>query len=203
MRVRCLPESGDEDREAIGARVAPRQLGSRFDSHHLVGIAEQSEEQRDVPRITVHPEARCGDRADDGVRALERGATELREHARTADKLEETARVRRGGRIGIQQRDLLGRLEESVGRRRQLLALARLIRDNAPVLVEALTADLNRPRMESAVAELSECLSAALKAAERFEEWAAPEALQVKEAWRAAWGATLHKEPKGVVFIIA
>ena len=53
------------------------------------------------------------------------------------------------------------------------------------------------------MAELSECLSAALKAAERFEEWAAPEALQVKEAWRAAWGATLHKEPKGVVFIIA
>ena len=88
-------------------------------------------------------------------------------------------------------------------RRRQLLQLARLVQDNFTAFEDALTADLNRPQVESALTELVPITSAALKAAESLEEWAAPEARPTKTEWRAGWGATTRKEPKGVVLVIA
>lgn len=88
-------------------------------------------------------------------------------------------------------------------RRKQLLQLARMIQDNHTAIEDALLADLNKPRMETTAAEVSHVITSVLNAAENLEQWAAPEACPTKEAWRSSWGATLYKEPKGVVLIIS
>ena len=88
-------------------------------------------------------------------------------------------------------------------RRRQHLQLARMLQDNHVAFEDALIADLNRPRDESALIDLGASIAAALTAVESLEEWAAPEERPAKQEWRAGWGGTVHKEPKGVVLIIA
>ncbi|CDO71161.1 hypothetical protein BN946_scf184845.g31 [Trametes cinnabarina] len=88
-------------------------------------------------------------------------------------------------------------------RRRQLLQLARMIQDNHTAFEDALIADLNKPRVETTVSEVSHLVTAVLYAVANFEEWALPQPCETKEAWRSSWGATLYKEPKGVVLIIS
>ncbi|KAI8986613.1 aldehyde dehydrogenase [Trametes punicea] len=88
-------------------------------------------------------------------------------------------------------------------RRRQLLQLARMVQDNHLAIEEAILADLNRPRLETTVSEVSQIVNSALNAVANLEEWAAPQRRDTKEAWRSGWGATLYKEPKGLVLIIA
>ncbi|KAI0634741.1 aldehyde dehydrogenase [Trametes polyzona] len=88
-------------------------------------------------------------------------------------------------------------------RRRQLLQLARMLQDNHTAIEDALLADLNKPRMESTVSEIAHLVTSALNAVNSLEDWAAPQPCPTKEEWRAGWDATIHKEPKGVVLIIA
>ena len=88
-------------------------------------------------------------------------------------------------------------------RRAQLLQLARMMQDNHIAFEDALLADLNKPRMETTVAEVAHLVTSCINAAENVEEWAAPTPCPTKETWRSAWGATLHKEPKGVALIIS
>ena len=88
-------------------------------------------------------------------------------------------------------------------RRAQLLQVARMLQDNHSAIEDAMFADLNKPRMETTVAEVSHLVTSALNAAEHLEEWAAPVPCPTKEAWRSSWNATLYKEPKGVALIIA
>ena len=78
-----------------------------------------------------------------------------------------------------------------------------MVQDNHTAFEDALLADLNKPRMETTVSEVSHLITSVLYAVENFEAWAAPEPCPTKEAWRSAWGATLYKEPKGVVLIIS
>ncbi|OBZ77611.1 Aldehyde dehydrogenase family 3 member B1 [Grifola frondosa] len=87
-------------------------------------------------------------------------------------------------------------------RRHQLLQLARLARDNAPALEAALFADLNKPRFESTLHEVTVITNNALGAAEHLEEWAKPEKPEVA-AWRSTWDTTAYKCPKGLALIIA
>lgn len=78
-----------------------------------------------------------------------------------------------------------------------------MLQDNHLAFEDALLADLNKPRMESTVAEVAHCITSVLHALENLEAWAAPKPCPTTAAWRADWGATLHKEPKGVVLIIS
>ena len=88
-------------------------------------------------------------------------------------------------------------------RRKQLLQLARMLQDNHTAFEDALLADLNKPRLEATVAEVGQLITSTMNAVDNLEEWAAPDPCPTKEAWRSSWGATLYKEPKGVVLIIS
>ena len=88
-------------------------------------------------------------------------------------------------------------------RRKQLLQLARMLQDNHAAFEDALLADLNKPRMETSVSEVVHLITSVMHAAENLESWAAPNPCPTQEAWRSSWGATLYKEPKGVVLIIS
>ncbi|KAM5541773.1 hypothetical protein V8D89_004502 [Ganoderma adspersum] len=88
-------------------------------------------------------------------------------------------------------------------RRAQLLQVVRMLQDNHTAFEDALLADLNKPRMETTVAEVAHLVTSCVNAAENLEEWAAPTPCPTKETWRSGWGATLHKEPKGVVLVIS
>ena len=88
-------------------------------------------------------------------------------------------------------------------RRRQLLQLARMLQDNHTAFEDALLADLNKPRMETSVSEVAHLITSVMNAAENLESWAAPDPFPTQEAWRSSWGATLYKEPQGVVLIIS
>ncbi|EIW51640.1 aldehyde dehydrogenase [Trametes versicolor FP-101664 SS1] len=88
-------------------------------------------------------------------------------------------------------------------RRKQLLQLARMLQDNHVAFEDALLADIGKPRLESSLSEVVHCLTNALTAADSLETWAAPKPCPTTAAWRADWGATLHKEPKGVALIIS
>ena len=78
-----------------------------------------------------------------------------------------------------------------------------MLQDNHTAFEDALLADLNKPRIETTVAEVAHLVTSVLNAIDNFEEWATPTECPTKEAWRSAWGATVHKEPKGVVLIIS
>ncbi|KAH9887287.1 aldehyde dehydrogenase [Cubamyces lactineus] len=88
-------------------------------------------------------------------------------------------------------------------RRRQLLQLARMVQDNHTAFEDALLADLNKPRIETTVSEVSHLITSVLYTVENFEQWAQPDPCETKETWRSGWGATLYKEPKGVALIIS
>ncbi|KAI0371385.1 aldehyde dehydrogenase [Pilatotrama ljubarskyi] len=88
-------------------------------------------------------------------------------------------------------------------RRRQLLQLARMLQDNHTAFEDAILADLNRPRIETTVAEVAHLITSTLNAVTNLEAWAAPQPCPTQEEWRSGWGATLYKEPKGVALIIS
>jgi aldehyde dehydrogenase (NAD+) len=86
-------------------------------------------------------------------------------------------------------------------RRKQLLALARLAQENSEAIIEAVYADLGRPRLEVSLPEIGPIVSGSLLAAEKLEEWARPEKPEV-ESWRSSWDTTIYKVPKGVVAVL-
>ncbi|PIL27801.1 hypothetical protein GSI_10955 [Ganoderma sinense ZZ0214-1] len=88
-------------------------------------------------------------------------------------------------------------------RRTQLLQVGRMLQDNHTLFEDALLADLNKPRIETTVAEVAHLVTSVVNAIDNLEEWAAPTPCPTKETWRSAWGATVHKEPKGVVLVIS
>ena len=88
-------------------------------------------------------------------------------------------------------------------RRAQLLQVVRMLQDNHTAFEDALLADLNKPRMETTVAEVAHLVTSCVNAIENLEEWAAPTPCPTKETWRSGWGATVHKEPKGIVLVIS
>ena len=88
-------------------------------------------------------------------------------------------------------------------RREQLLQLVRMLQDNHTAFEDALIADLNKPRIETTVAEVAHLVISAMNAISNLAEWAAPTPCPTEETWRGAWGATLYKEPKGVVLVIS
>ena len=88
-------------------------------------------------------------------------------------------------------------------RRKQLIQLAHMLQDNHTAFEDALLADLNKPRLESTLSEIGHLITSIMYALDNLEEWAAPEACPTKDAWKSSWGATVHKEPKGVVLIIS
>ncbi|TFY78986.1 hypothetical protein EWM64_g5029 [Hericium alpestre] len=88
-------------------------------------------------------------------------------------------------------------------RRHQLHQLARMAQENKDKFVAAIYADFRKPEMEIQIGEVGPIVERSIKSAELLEEWAKPEAVDVKAAWQQSWGSTLYKTPKGVVLIIA
>lgn len=86
-------------------------------------------------------------------------------------------------------------------RRRQLIALAKMMQDNVVAIEDALLADLGRQRQETTIAECSPVVQACLTALNHLEEWTKPEKPQV-EAWRSNWDTTIYPTPKGVALFI-
>jgi aldehyde dehydrogenase (NAD+) len=86
-------------------------------------------------------------------------------------------------------------------RRKQLLQVARLIQENADIVMASLKADLGRHVFEATLPELGPIVSSALHAVENLEKWNSPEKPQV-EAWRSGWDTTIFKAPKGTVLDI-
>jgi len=86
-------------------------------------------------------------------------------------------------------------------RRKQLYQLARGVQENVHAIEEALYADLRKPRLEAGQ-EAASIIHSCLEAAEKLEEWAAPEKPKVKE-WISSWDATIFPVPKGVALIVS
>lgn len=86
-------------------------------------------------------------------------------------------------------------------RRTQLLQLARLVQENHERIEHALEEDLGRHVLEARLPELGPIIMAALSAADKLEEWNAPEKPEV-EQWRSGWDTTIFKAPKGAVLLI-
>jgi aldehyde dehydrogenase (NAD+) len=87
-------------------------------------------------------------------------------------------------------------------RRHQLLQLARMMQENPKALIDAIYADLGRSPMETYLAEISPILERAMICAEKLEEWAKPEEVDVPD-WQQSWSPTIRKMPKGTVLIIS
>ncbi|KAI9458240.1 Aldehyde/histidinol dehydrogenase [Boletus coccyginus] len=87
-------------------------------------------------------------------------------------------------------------------RRRQLLQLAHLVQDNYEKIEHALGVDLGKHPLEARLPELGPIITGALDAANKLEEWNAPEKPQV-EHWRSGWDTTILKVPKGAVLLIS
>lgn len=83
-------------------------------------------------------------------------------------------------------------------RRRQLLQVARMFQENADALMDALYSDLGRVKLEANLAEIAPIVKSALFAADKLQQWAAPEKPAVEE-WRSGWQTTVFKSPKGLV----
>lgn len=86
-------------------------------------------------------------------------------------------------------------------RRKQLLQLARLVQENHEKIEQALKDDLGRHPLEARLPEIGPIITGALSAAEKLEEWNAPEKPEV-EQWRSGWDTTIFKTPKGAVLLI-
>ncbi|KAI4524946.1 aldehyde dehydrogenase [Schizophyllum commune Loenen D] len=87
-------------------------------------------------------------------------------------------------------------------RRQQLLQLARLVQDNTQAMQEAIYKDYRKQPLEVALGDTTPIVPAALRAAEKLEEWTKPEKPEVEE-WRSSWDTTIYKVPKGVAVIIS
>ncbi|MFK8026356.1 MAG: aldehyde dehydrogenase family protein [Ilumatobacter sp.] len=87
-------------------------------------------------------------------------------------------------------------------RRRQLEAMASMLRDNADALLEALASDLHKPRTEGWTTEIGFTLADIDYQLAHLEKWAAPRKVSVPMAYQPA-KARIVPQPKGVVLIIA
>ncbi|EIW76927.1 aldehyde dehydrogenase [Coniophora puteana RWD-64-598 SS2] len=87
-------------------------------------------------------------------------------------------------------------------RKHQLLQLARLSQENADAIVEALSKDLRKPRLESLMIEVGLIVDRSIKSAAQLDEWAAPEHPEVVDFMKP-WQPTIYKAPKGAVLIFA
>lgn len=77
-----------------------------------------------------------------------------------------------------------------------------MLQENAETFADAIYADLGRPRMEAYMAEVCVIINRAMICAEKLEEWAKPEVVDVPD-WQKAWSPTIRKMPKGTVLIIS
>ncbi|KII83226.1 hypothetical protein PLICRDRAFT_58530 [Plicaturopsis crispa FD-325 SS-3] len=94
-----------------------------------------------------------------------------------------------------------GKLKSIPARRKQLLALAYLVQDNAQAFEDSLHKDLGRPALETRLVDIGASIHEALYAYNNVSTWAKPE----KAPFSLNWGATspvIRKEAKGVVCII-
>lgn len=87
-------------------------------------------------------------------------------------------------------------------RRKQLLNLARLVQENSEVLYQALDADLNKPRLESALAEIPPVVDACLHAINNLEEWSKPDYPE-RAPHHSFYEIAAHNVPVGIVLFIA
>ncbi|KAH9060605.1 NAD-aldehyde dehydrogenase [Lactarius vividus] len=95
-----------------------------------------------------------------------------------------------------------GRTRSIQFRKQQLLALAYLIKDNIPLIQQALASDLRRSDNETLFLEIGSTLGEVVNAYHKVAKWSKPE----RAAWSLNWFATkptIRKEPKGVVLIIS
>ena len=86
-------------------------------------------------------------------------------------------------------------------RRAQLLAISRLLLENEPAVLAALSSDLRKPLFESAIHEVELVAREARHAAAHLSEWAAPESVQTPSMFLPA-SSYVVKDPLGVVCII-
>ncbi|TRM57646.1 aldehyde dehydrogenase [Schizophyllum amplum] len=85
----------------------------------------------------------------------------------------------------------------------QLHQLARMCQENKDAIVDALTLDLGKPKIEVFSGEIGPIVDRSLYAAERLREWTRPEKVEVGTAWQKEWDTRLYRLPKGVVLVIA
>ena len=74
--------------------------------------------------------------------------------------------------------------------------------DNTQAMQEAIYKDYRKQPLEVALGDTTPIVPAALRAAEKLEEWTKPEKPTVEE-WRSSWDTTIYKQPKGVALIIS
>lgn len=77
-----------------------------------------------------------------------------------------------------------------------------MLQENADAFMEAINADLGRPKMETLLGEVGAIIDRVLICAEQLEEWAKPVLLDVPE-WQKSWNPTTHRAAKGTVLIIS
>lgn len=87
-------------------------------------------------------------------------------------------------------------------RRAQLLALGRLVQDNADALLNAIYVDVGRQKLEANMPEISPIVAACIAAADSLETWMKPEKPPCQDALRSSWDITVHRAPKGIVINI-
>ncbi|KZP20523.1 aldehyde dehydrogenase [Athelia psychrophila] len=87
-------------------------------------------------------------------------------------------------------------------RRAQLLALGRLVQDNADALLNAIYVDVGRQKLEANMPEISPIVAACVAAADSLETWMKPEKPPCQDALRSSWDITVHRAPKGIVINI-
>ncbi|TFK73844.1 aldehyde dehydrogenase [Pluteus cervinus] len=89
-------------------------------------------------------------------------------------------------------------------RRHQLLQVARMVQENAEVFVDAIVADVGRPRHEVYFTEIGPTIERFIICANKLEEWTAPEDFEgVVPDWQKSWKPKVYKAAKGNVLIIA
>ncbi|KAF8609342.1 NAD-dependent aldehyde dehydrogenase [Ceratobasidium sp. AG-I] len=95
-----------------------------------------------------------------------------------------------------------GKTKPIATRKEQLLQIAYMVKDNTDALLDALTADLGRPKLESSFLEIGSLVKETLEMYKSVEKWAKPEKAPFSLNF-AAMKPVVRKEPKGVVLIIS
>ncbi|KAI0031550.1 aldehyde dehydrogenase [Vararia minispora EC-137] len=96
-----------------------------------------------------------------------------------------------------------GRTRPLTWRSAQLVQLSKLVQESQARILEALSTDLGKAPLESAVVEVANLVGMVRLALAHLEEWAAPDRPASLPAWRANWDCVAHKTPKGAVLIIS
>lgn len=87
-------------------------------------------------------------------------------------------------------------------RRNQIYQLARLVQENYDTLLEAVSQDLGRPKIEF-LNDAASILRRMLRVATLLDEWSAPEPIDISNKAYESWQPTINKSPKGIVLIIS